>query len=91
MNSSDWFQFGAGIALGTLLSRTIGQALTGAQAPTAPLTSALTTREQIQALLDNLDVRLARGEITEATYRQVSAKWTARLERAVAGPEPDNR
>jgi membrane protease subunit (stomatin/prohibitin family) len=37
------------------------------------------TKEEIQALLDMLDMKLANGEITEATYNTLSAKWQARL------------
>jgi hypothetical protein len=39
-----------------------------------------TTAAQIQATLDNLDMRLAAGEISEATYNKLYAKWEARLE-----------
>jgi len=38
-----------------------------------------TTVAEIQALLDNLDNRLANGEITESTYDKLSGKWQARL------------
>lgn len=37
------------------------------------------TVEQVQALLDQLDVRLASGEISEATYTALTTRWEARL------------
>ena len=37
------------------------------------------TVEEIQVLLDNLDLRLANGEISEATYQQLYARWQNRL------------
>ncbi|MBX3066745.1 MAG: SPFH domain-containing protein [Anaerolineae bacterium] len=38
-----------------------------------------TTKEQVQALIDNLDMKLANGEISEATYNKLVAKWEAKL------------
>lgn len=46
----------------------------GAAAPSAPKTP-----EEIQAILDNLDMRFANGEISEETYNRLVAKWQARL------------
>ncbi len=37
------------------------------------------TKEEIQAMLDNLDLKLANGQITEDTYKQLTAKWKERL------------
>src|SRR5579859_6766908 len=37
------------------------------------------TVEQVKALLDQLDVKLANGEITEDLYKKMSDKWEARL------------
>jgi len=48
-----------------------------AAAPAAPAAPA--TAEEIQATLDNLDVRLAAGEIGEETYNKLVAKWEAKL------------
>lgn len=39
-----------------------------------------TTREEVQAMIDNLDLRFANGEITEATYNRMVEKWQARLD-----------
>jgi len=37
------------------------------------------TKEEIQAFLDQLDMKLAQGQITEDTYKMLSAKWQERL------------
>ncbi len=37
------------------------------------------TKEEIQALLDSLDAKLAKGEISEAVYNQLVTKWQERL------------
>ena len=37
------------------------------------------TKEEIQAFLDSLDVKLANGQITESTYKTLSKKWQERL------------
>lgn len=38
------------------------------------------TKEEIQALLDNLDMKLAMGQISEEIYRNMVAKWKERLD-----------
>jgi membrane protease subunit (stomatin/prohibitin family) len=38
------------------------------------------TKEEIQALLDNLDMKLASGEISESVYKTLVEKWQKRLE-----------
>ena len=50
-------------------------------APAAPVAAPANpqTRDEIQALLDNLDMRLASGAITQDTYNTLVAKWQARL------------
>jgi membrane protease subunit (stomatin/prohibitin family) len=50
-------------------------------APTAPapVSNNPQTREEIEALLDNLDMKLANGEITEAVYNRLAEKWQQRL------------
>ncbi len=47
------------------------------EAPAAP--AAPKTAAEVQATLDNLDMRLAAGEISEDTYKKLYAKWEARL------------
>ena len=74
---------GAGVGMGTAMAQMMAQAMQQPgqqQAPAAPAASATpTTAAEIQATLDNLDMRLAAGEISEATYNKLYAKWEARL------------
>lgn len=81
MDTSDFVEFGAGLAFGGIMTRTIGGALaSGIDAQTSM--RALTvpqTRAEIQLLLDKLDVRLANGEISEAIYKTLTEKWEKRL------------
>lgn len=46
---------------------------------TAPAAANPQTREEIQALIDGLDMKLANGEITEAVYSRLVSKWEERL------------
>ncbi|MBK8134336.1 MAG: SPFH domain-containing protein [Anaerolineae bacterium] len=50
-------------------------------APAAPAASSPNpqTKEEVQALIDQLDVKLMSGEITEAVYNRLLAKWEDRL------------
>ena len=64
-----------GAAMGQMLTQAMQQP--AAAAPAAPATP--NTAAEIQATLDNLDMRLAAGEISEATYNKLYAKWEARL------------
>jgi HEAT repeat protein len=48
------------------------------QTPTPTDPDAMTD-DQIRALLDQLDVRLVNGEISEATYQRLYDRWSARL------------
>ncbi len=68
---------GAGIGIGQAMADAIRQ---GMQQPAQPQPSAPTTKAQIEQALLNLDIRLANGEISEATYRQLREN----LERALA-------
>lgn len=45
----------------------------------APAAANPQTKEEIQALIDQLDVKLMSGEITEAVYNRLVAKWEDRL------------
>ena len=75
--------FGAGISLG----QTMASALAAGQKPAAPAggeaasaaSGSPTSAAEIQALLDSLDMRLAKGEIDQATYGKLTDKWQARL------------
>jgi len=72
--------FGAGMGLGQMMAGTFQQQQQ--QTPQQPAQEPATpqTPEQIQALLDNLDLRLANGEISEAAYERLYAKWQQRLD-----------
>ena len=74
---------GAGIGMGAGLGGMVAQAMQGAMQPQQPAAAAAsnpTTKTEVQALLDNLDMRLAGGEITETTYNTLVAKWQKRLQ-----------
>lgn len=51
----------------------------GGQQQSAPAAANPQTREEIQALIDGLDMKLANGEITEAVYTRLVSKWEERL------------
>jgi membrane protease subunit (stomatin/prohibitin family) len=80
---------GAGIGMGAGMAGLMAQAMQQAtqtgqqQPPVAPAPAAPTANPQtpaeIQAFLDNLDMRLGNGEISEAVYDKLYAKWEARL------------
>lgn len=78
---------GAGLGMGAVMAGALGDAMRnpasssvnaggggGGGAAATPQTP-----QQVQAMLDNLDMRFANGEITEATYNNLSAKWQQRL------------
>ena len=70
---------GMGAAMGQMLVQSMQQpaqqpAAAASAAPAAPKTAA-----EVQATLDNLDMRLAAGEVSEATYNKLYAKWEAKL------------
>jgi len=77
---------GAGAGMGAAMAQVIGQALRPAQQPAAPAqppaTGGVSDVAKIQETLDNLDMRLAAGEISEETYKQMYAKWEAKLKQA---------
>jgi membrane protease subunit (stomatin/prohibitin family) len=75
---------GAGVGMGAAMAQAMTQAMQPKPAaPAAPAAAAPPANPQtpaeIQAFLDNLDVRLANGELSEATYDKLYAKWEARL------------
>jgi membrane protease subunit (stomatin/prohibitin family) len=51
----------------------------GNQAPAAPANENPQTKDEIIALIDGLDSKLAKGDISEATYNRLVAKWEERL------------
>jgi membrane protease subunit (stomatin/prohibitin family) len=71
---------GAGVGMGATMAQMLTQSMqqpAQQAAPAAP--AAAKTAAEIQAALDNLDMRLAAGEISEETYNRLYAKWQARL------------
>ena len=75
---------GAGMGMGAAMAQAMSQAMQPKPAaPAAPAAAAPPANPQtpaeIQAFLDNLDVRLANGELSESTYDKLYAKWEARL------------
>lgn len=84
MDTSDWVEFGAGFGMGTMMSRAIGDSFANAIDTRASMNAVTIpqTQQEIQTLLDQLDVRLANGEISENVYKTLTAKWSARLQAA---------
>jgi membrane protease subunit (stomatin/prohibitin family) len=74
---------GAGVGMGTAMAQMMTQSMQQPAQQAAPPASAAPavpqTAEEIQATLDNLDLRLAAGEISEATYNRLYTKWETRL------------
>ncbi|MGC9397694.1 MAG: SPFH domain-containing protein [Anaerolineae bacterium] len=76
---------GAGFGLGASMAQMFGQSMqrgqqTPQQQPQPDAASASpTTPQEIQSLLDNLDHRLAMGEISEKVYDRLYSKWQQRL------------
>lgn len=76
---------GAGIGLGAGLGGMVVQAMQGSMQPQAPAAAASQTatpqsKGDVQSLIDNLDLRLANGEIDQATYNRLVEKWQKRLD-----------
>jgi membrane protease subunit (stomatin/prohibitin family) len=63
------------------LMTTMMQERAGQPAPAVPASAPTNpqTKEDVQALLDNLDLRLANGELSEAAYNRLVEKWSKRL------------
>lgn len=82
MDTSDWLELGAGFGMGMAMSRAIGNSFANTvdTQTNIHILNIPQTRGEIQTLLDMLDVRLAGGEISEATWLQVTNKWQARLQ-----------
>jgi membrane protease subunit (stomatin/prohibitin family) len=72
---------GAGVGMGAAMGQMLTQSMQqSGQQQAAPAASASpSTAAEVQATLDNLDVRLAAGEISEATYNKLYSKWEAKL------------
>jgi membrane protease subunit (stomatin/prohibitin family) len=77
-------ELGAGLGMGVAMAQMMGQAMQqpapAAAAPAAPAAPATpTTAVEIQTMLDNLDSRLATGELSEKIYERLYTKWEKRL------------
>ncbi|MFL7795046.1 MAG: hypothetical protein AB8I69_23105, partial [Anaerolineae bacterium] len=75
-------QLGAGLGMGMTMAQMMAQSMQQPQqqAPQqAAAAAAPQTATDVQATLDNLDMRLAAGEISEATYDKLYKKWEAKL------------
>ena len=76
---------GAGFGLGASMAQMFSQSTQagqqgqaqqgGGEAPSGP-----STPQDVRAMLDNLDNRLAMGEISEKVYNRLYSKWQKRLE-----------
>lgn len=82
MSTSNYLNLGAGLVLGSIMSRTIGGIFTNGIDARASMNilAVPQTRAEIQSLLDKLDVRLANGELSEKLYQSLTEKWRARLQ-----------
>lgn len=72
---------GAGVGMGAAMAQMLTQSMQqGGRQPEQPAAPAVPkTADDVRATLDNLDMRLAAGEISEETYNKLYAKWEARL------------
>lgn len=71
---------GMGLGLGVGMGQAMADMLRSGQQQQQQASADPKTREEVQALLDNLDMRLANGEIDQATYERLSTKWQAKLD-----------
>jgi membrane protease subunit (stomatin/prohibitin family) len=69
---------GAGVGMGQALAGAFQQPQQEAKPDSAPRSPQ--TRDEVQALIDNLDMRLASGELSESAYEKLMAKWQKRLD-----------
>jgi membrane protease subunit (stomatin/prohibitin family) len=74
---------GAGAAMGMSMAQMMGQAMQQQpqqqQQPQAAAPATPQTAADVQAMLDNLDMRLAAGEISESVYEKLYSKWEQKL------------
>jgi membrane protease subunit (stomatin/prohibitin family) len=75
---------GAGLGLGQMMAGMMGQqqqqGQQSAQSGAGAVSASPKTKDEIQALLDNLDMRFANGEITQDAYDKLVSKWQSRLD-----------
>ena len=78
---------GMGVGMAGVMAQAMQQATAPKQAPAAPAEAAPAggrsanrqTPAEVQALLDQLETRLANGEVSESTYNKLYAKWEQKL------------
>jgi membrane protease subunit (stomatin/prohibitin family) len=79
---------GAGLGMGAMMAGALGDALRnpasssvnqGGGGGGGSSSASPQTPQEVQTMLDNLDMRFSKGEISEATYNSLSAKWQQRL------------
>jgi membrane protease subunit (stomatin/prohibitin family) len=77
---------GAGLGMGAMMAGALGDALRNPNSTSVQGgggggggAASPQTRQQVQAMLDNLDMRFANGEISEETYKNLTSKWQERL------------
>jgi membrane protease subunit (stomatin/prohibitin family) len=74
---------GMGAAMAQMMSQSMQQPAGGARQESQPAggqTATPKTAQDVRAMLDNLDMRLMNGEISEDLYNKLHAKWESRLE-----------
>ncbi|MCP4513851.1 MAG: hypothetical protein GY824_01300, partial [Delftia sp.] len=79
---------GAGVGMGAAMAQMMTQSMQpGQQQQAAPQQAAggVSDVAKIQDTLDNLDMRFAAGEMSEAVYTKMYAKWEAKLKAAGGG------
>jgi membrane protease subunit (stomatin/prohibitin family) len=69
---------GAGVGMGQALAGAFQQPQQGSKQESVPRSPQ--TRDEVQALIDNLDMRLASGELSEKAYEKLLEKWQKRLD-----------
>jgi len=81
---------GAGLGMGMSMAQMMAQSMhqggaqqaqqpAQAQAASAAAAGGAQSAADVQKVLDNLDMRLASGEITETTYNKLYGKWESKL------------
>lgn len=77
---------GAGAAMGMSMAQMMAQSMQQPQqqppqaAPQAAAPATPQTAADVQAMLDNLDMRLASGELSESVYEKLYKKWEQKLQ-----------
>lgn len=86
--ASTGVEVGAGLGMGAMMAGALGDALRNPASSSVQggggggggASAVPQTPQQVQQMLDNLDMRFANGEISEATYKDLSTKWQKKLQ-----------